>query len=108
MNELVFFLEEESAKIMLQSVVAKLKLDQANVATRYIVFEGKQHLDQNLERKLRGYVNPRARFIVLRDQDSADCKKLKSDLAAICKHARKKAVIRIACHELEAFYLADP
>ena len=92
---------------MLQSVVVKLKLDQANVATRYIVFEGKQHLDKNLERKLRGYVNPRARFIVLRDQDGADCKKLKSDLAAICKKARKKVVIPIACRELEAFYLAD-
>ncbi len=107
MNELVFFLEEESAKVMLQSIVANLKLDQANIATRYIVFEGKQHLDKNLERRLRGYLNPRARFIVLRDQDSSDCKILKADLAAICKHAGKKAVIRIACHELEAFYLAD-
>ena len=107
MNELVFFLEEESAKVMLQSIVAKLQLEQQDIATRYIVFEGKQHLDQNLERKLRGYVNPQARFIVLRDQDGSDCKTLKSKLAAICKKARKTAVIRIACHELEAFYLAD-
>ena len=59
MDELVFFLEEESAQVMLQSVVAKLQLEQQDIATRYIVFEGKQHLDQNLERKLRGYVNPK-------------------------------------------------
>ena len=89
MDELVFFLEEESAKVMLQSIVAKLQLEQQYVATRYIVFEGKQHLDQNLEHKLRGYVNPQARFIVLRDQDGSDCKTLKSKLSAICADSER-------------------
>jgi hypothetical protein len=40
---------------------------------------------KQLERKLRGYLNPAARFLIMRDQDShADCKALKKTLLAKC------------------------
>ena len=44
----------------------------------------------------------------MRDQDSGDCKEIKENLANICEEAGRKGVlIRIACHELESFYLGD-
>ena len=106
MTELVFFLEEPSAKAMLEGVVPRLLDDSINV--RYVVFEGKQDLEKRLPRRLRGWQNPHARFLVMRDQDSGDCYEIKCNLAGICERAgRPDALIRIACHELESFYLGD-
>ncbi len=75
MRELVFFLEEQSAKEMLDGLLPKL-LDEST-SYRCIHFEGKQDLERQLERRLRNWSNPDADFIVLRDQDSADCTRLR-------------------------------
>jgi hypothetical protein len=108
MTELVFFLEEESAKALLTGLLPRLIPAANSIETRFIVFEGKRDLDRQLEGKLKGYLNRKARFIVLRDQDREDCRKVKRSLVALCKKAgRPDAVIRIACRELEAFYLGD-
>lgn len=80
------------------------------VQPRLMVFEGKQDLEKQMVKRMRGYVNPLARFIVLRDQDSTpDCKVVKAKLLGLCSQAGRQAVslVRIACHELESFYLAD-
>ena len=108
MKELVFLLEEESAKAMLDALLPRM-LDQ-RITARTIAFQGKQDLERQLVRKLRGYLNPQARFLVLRDQDSApDCTVVKRKLLDLCEAAGKQAValVRIACRELEAMYLAD-
>ncbi|MDR9839806.1 DUF4276 family protein [Herbaspirillum huttiense] len=106
--EIVFLLEEPSAKAMLETLLPRI-LD-PQLRHRLIPFEGKQDLEKQLERKLRGYLNPDARFLIMRDQDShADCKALKGTLLAKCVAAGKGEVslVRIACRELESFYLAD-
>ena len=72
MKELVFFLEEESARVLLEQIVPAL-VNSEDLIPRFIVFEGKQDLEKQLHRKLRSYMNPKARFIVLRDQDGSDC-----------------------------------
>lgn len=108
MKELVFFLEEDSARAMLQSMLPRLL--HPDIQVRYVVFEGKQDLEKQLPRRLRGYLNPNARFLVLRDQDSfPDCQNLKRRLHVLCMQAGREtaSLIRIACRELEAFYLAD-
>ncbi len=76
---------------------------------RFIPFQGKQDLEKQLVRRIRGYQNPEARFLVLRDQDSnPDCTAVKARLTALCHEAgRSDTVVRIACRELETFYLAD-
>jgi hypothetical protein len=108
MNELVFFVEEESAKALLERIFPQLVPSGSQVHPRFIVFEGKQDLVKQLPNKLRGYLNPRARFIVMRDQDQADCRKIKKSLAALCTRAgRPQTIVRIAWGELEAFYLGD-
>lgn len=108
MKELVFLLEERSAKAMLESLLPRI-LD-ASIRFRCIPFEGKQDLEKQLTRKIRAYQNRTARFIVLRDQDSQpDCTQIKQHLLALCRESgrAKQCMVRIACTELESFYLAD-
>ncbi len=108
MRELVFLLEEESAKALLEGLLPRfLSLE---IRTRFIVFEGKQDLEKQLIRRLQRYANPRARFIVVRDQDSApDCRLVKLKLRGLCRQAGREAnsLVRIPRRELEAFYIAD-
>ena len=105
MSDLVFLLEEESAKAMLEGLVYRLA---PNRCPRYIVFEGKQDLDNNIKKKLKGYQTPEAIFIILRDQDSGDCKIVKKDLLRkIPANKSRRVRVCIACHELESFYLGD-
>lgn len=106
MSEIVFLLEEPSAEAMLKGFLPKLFLK--NTHCRYIVFDGKQDLEKNLVRRLRGYLVPDARFIVLRDKDSEDCNNIKKRLTEKCVEAGKaNSLVRIACHELESWYLAQ-
>jgi hypothetical protein len=107
-TELVFFLEEESAKALLAGLLPRLIPAGSPIEARFIVFEGKQDLDRQLERKLKGYLNRQASFIVIRDQDRDDCRRVKRSLVTRCSNAgRPDTVVRIACRELEAFYLGD-
>lgn len=104
--ELVFFLEERSAKVMLEGFLPKVL--PAHIVPRYIVFEGKTDLEKSLSIKLRAWSNPRARFVVLRDQDSGACTDVKSDLVSLCSAAGKPStLVRIACRELESWYIGD-
>lgn len=106
MKEIVFFLEEPSAEGMLKGLLPRLL--PGGFIWRAVIFEGKQDLEKRIVKRLRGYLNPRAIFIVLRDQDAADCRIVKTRLREKCIEAHKpEALVRIACHELESFYLAD-
>lgn len=107
MRELVFLLEEPSAAAMLEGLLPQII--PADVVPRFITFEGKQDLERQLVKRLRGYRNPHALFVVMRDQDAQpDCTVIKRRLAGLCRQAgRSAALVRIACRELESFYLAD-
>ena len=106
MKTIVFFLEEPSAKEMLAGVLPRILPE--NMQIRYFVFRGKQDLEKNLKKKLRGWRMPDSVFVVMRDQDSGDCKAVKSRLADLCGEAgREDILVRVACRELESFYLGD-
>ncbi|VAW50036.1 hypothetical protein MNBD_GAMMA04-1364 [hydrothermal vent metagenome] len=108
MTTIVFFLEEPSAKEMLKGVLPKILSKNTIANVLYIVFEGKQDLEKHLPIKLRAWLDPNAIFIVMRDQDSGDCRQIKQNLVNKCTDAGKpKTLVRIACHELESFYLGD-
>ena len=82
-NELVFLLEDQSARIMLEGILPRIDISIPQV--RYMVFDGKQDLHRNILKRIRGYRNPDARFIVIRDQDSApDCIELKQNINKLC------------------------
>jgi hypothetical protein len=108
MKELVFLLEEESAKAMLESLLPRIL--NTGIKSRLLAFEGKQDLEKQMVRKMKHYINPHARFIVMRDQDATpDWRDLKKALLTRCTEAGRNNVslVRIACRELETFYLAD-
>ncbi|MCL2656429.1 MAG: DUF4276 family protein [Betaproteobacteria bacterium] len=107
-KELVFLLEEPSAGALLENLLPRFL--SAEITCRMIPFEGKQDLEKHLARRIRGYQNVDARFMVLRDQDShQNCVALKQRLMGLCDQSGKRlaCLVRIACTELETFYLAD-
>ena len=74
-----------------------------------IPHEGKQDLEKSVPRKLRAWREPGVRFVVLRDNDGDDCCAVKERLVCVCAESgRPDALVRIACQELEAWYLGDP
>lgn len=106
MKTLVFFLEEESARAMLESFLPRIL--PRDYLTQYIVFEGKSDLDKRLIMRLREWRKPDCIFIVLRDQDSAKCEDVKANLRSKCSDGHHpETLIRIACHEIESWYLGD-
>ncbi len=106
MKNLVFFLEEPSAQRMLEGVLPRFI--PSDVVVHYVVFQGKSDLEKQLLRKLRFWQRPDSVFVVMRDQDSGDCRAIKRRLLELCQQAgRGEALVRVACHELESFYLGD-
>lgn len=105
MKQLVFLLEEESMKVLLDVLLPKiLPLDVDFIC---IPHEGKQDLEKSIPRKLKAW-RTSATFIIVRDKDGADCVELKKRLVGLCVQAgRGDSLIRIACHELEAWFLGD-
>jgi hypothetical protein len=105
-GQVVFLLEERSMREFLSGLLPRLAPDLPFVL---IAHEGKADLEQSLPRKLRAWRTPGARFVIVRDQDSASCRDVKARLATLAARAGKPdAVIRIACRELEAWLLGDP
>lgn len=106
MSRLVLMLEEYSMKVLLDALLRRLH---PNLPFLCVPHEGKQDLEQSLSRKLRAWREPGVQFLVVRDNDGSDCAALKRRLLALCSAAgRSDTVIRIACEELEAWYLGDP
>jgi Domain of unknown function (DUF4276) len=106
-STLVFCLEELSARALLETLMPRLIHPERALEVEYITFKGKQHLHKNLLNKMSSWHKPNSFFIVLQDQDSNDCKILKQKLDQLCKQSGKSYSIRIACHELESYFLGD-
>jgi len=105
--------EEESIKSLLEILIEKLSkgtnwaLDK-NVFIRS--FEGKSHLKKELPIKAKVYANfhEPVFLLVLQDQDSNDCLKLKQSITELIKPSNLSTYkIRIVCKELECWYLGD-
>ncbi len=107
-KHLVCLLEEPSAKALLEPLLPRL-LPIGDIKIYYQVYHGKQDLERNLEMRIRRWVKPDTVFLVMRDQDSGDCKMIKEHLSSLVQKTgkSKSCLIRIACHELESFYLGD-
>lgn len=106
MTTLVCFLEEASAKAMLEGLLPRLF--PVDVTVRYVVFEGKQDLEKQIAKRLRGWLEPNSVFMVMRDQDAGSCVRVKEKLISLCSSSgRHNVLVRVACHELESFYFGD-
>lgn len=106
---IVFLVEEESMYAALQQLLPKVFPQwREHRDWRCIPHEGKSDLEKSIPRKLRGWRTQGTRFVVLRDQDSADCHSVKLRIRTLCVDAGKPdTLIRIPCHELESWFLGD-
>lgn len=105
MNRIVFLLEEYSMKVLLEGLLPRIL---PGVPFLCIHHNGKQDLEQSVPRKLRAWREPGVRFVVVRDNDGADCRDLKSRLVELCAtNGRPDTLVRIACQELESWYFGD-
>ena len=100
---LVFLLEERSMKVFLDILLPKII--PAGIHFITIPHEGKADLRKSIPIKLKAWNIPESKFIIVQDQDSNDCKVLKQELLDLC--GTKEVLVRIACHELEAWYWGD-
>ncbi|WP_238551834.1 DUF4276 family protein [Candidatus Symbiobacter mobilis] len=99
-------LEEPSAKDFLEGILSGIL--PGGTTVHFLVFEGKQDLEKQLVRRIKGWLLPNSQFIVMRDQDSGECTVIKQRLQSLCTLAgRPETVVRIACRELEAFFTGD-
>lgn len=106
MTQLVFLLEEPSARELLRGLLPRIL--PASVSVHYLVFEGKQDLEAQLPRKLRSWRAPDTAFVVLRDQDASDCRAVKRRLAdLVAASGRAPVLVRVACRELESWVVGD-
>ena len=110
MKNLVFLLEGHSEKVMLKELLPKFL--PKKISLFYGVFKGKKDLEKNLFKKIKGWQKPNSAFVILIDQDQENCKLVKKRVVKICKKCEKsvkhlKYIVRIACHELESWYLGD-
>lgn len=103
-RQIVFLLEEDSMKSFLESFMPRI-VGEA-ISCVYVSHQGKTDLEKSIPRKIRAWKNPLAYFVILRDQDSSNCKELKQHLQTLCGIADNFSV-RIVCHELESWYLGD-
>lgn len=106
MKTLVCLTEEPSAAEMLKAVLPRITTE---IDIKYIPFEGKSDLENHFERFISGWNIPDSYFLLLRDKDAGDCLKIKNHLVAKTRMTGKwdRVCIRIACSELESFYLGD-
>lgn len=106
MNRIVFLIEEYSMKVLLDGLLPRLV---PGLQFLCVPHEGKQDLEKSVPKKLRAWREPGVCFVVLRDNDGGDCRELKDRLVTLCRHSgREDSLVRIACQELEAWYLGEP
>ena len=106
MGRLVFLLEEQSMKELLDGLLPRLF---PGLNFLCVPHEGKQDLERSISRKLRAWRVPGDRFVIVRDNDNQDCVALKDRLRQFCQGSgHDDALVRIVCQELEAWYLGQP
>ena len=72
-----------------------------------IPHQGKSDLERSYPRKMKKWGEPGVRFIILRDNDGADCLALKKRLVSKVPDDAPVYLVRIVCQELESWLLGD-
>lgn len=108
-GRIVFLLEEPSMRVLLDGWLPRIFPGWVEGQHFLCIpHEGKSDLDRSIPRKLAGWRIPGDRFVILRDNDGADCIHVKARLKSLCLQAgRPQTLVRLVCQELEGWYLGD-
>ncbi|NKC15276.1 MAG: DUF4276 family protein [Gammaproteobacteria bacterium] len=105
---IVFLTEEESMAATLDTVMAVNWTHAINgVDWISLSFQGKSDLEKNISLKMQQWNYSDPHFVILRDQDGADCTVVKERLNQKAKEGNKPYSIRIVCQELESWFLGE-
>lgn len=111
MNRIEFLVEEKSMAELLYILLPKILPSIWIINQNYFVriFEGKSDLIKSIPTKSKIYAHIRnTALVIIQDQDSADCKQLKTKLTKLVKdNGDCQLMVRIVCKELESWYLGD-
>lgn len=106
MGRLIFLLEEPSMQALLEGLLPRLFPELSFLCVPHA---GKTDLERSIRDTLRNWRAPGDRFVIVRDNDGADCVNVKERIRQLCIEGRRNdTLIRIVCQELEAWYLGDP
>jgi hypothetical protein len=108
-GKIVFLLEEPSMKAFLDTLLPRLFPGWIEGQDfQCVPHEGKSDLNKSIPRKLSAWREPGVRFVIVRDNDNANCIEVKSGLRKRCvRSGRGETLIRLVCQELESWYLGD-
>lgn len=115
MNEehIEILVEEKSMEFFLEQLLPMVLPEDYLLGVNCFIrpHEGKSHLLKSIPKKSRAYKHfgyP-IKLIIIHDQDSNDCKKLKRDLVKSVEDNNSDIplLVRISCKELENWYLGD-
>ena len=107
MTDIVILTEEPSAVIVIECLAQTLKIADRTLVLQH---QGKSDLEASFPRKIRAWRAAREpRFVIVRDNDGADCRRLKRRLLALTPaDSIARVKIRLVVQELESWYLGDP
>ena len=107
-GRIIFLTEEPSMGAALRQLLPKMHPHLKEYEHWLIInHNGKTDLEASYPRKLRAWREPGSRFIILRDNDGADCQKLKQRLVDKIPSGAPGYIIRLVCQELESWFLGD-
>ena len=84
MSRLIFLLEEPSMAVLLKGLLPRLFPELRFLC---IPHEGKTDLDASIRGTLRDWRVPGDRFVIVEDNDGADCMAVKANIRQLCQRA---------------------
>ena len=105
-QNILILLEEPSAEELLKKFIPRFF---PSLRCTYRHFAGVNNLLKRLEKTIRNHEDSSCPIVILCDQDEKDCVELKKIILGLCKKSGQysRCAVRIACHELESWYLAQ-
>ena len=102
---IVFLVEDYSMRKFLEGILPRLGFDEQFVEIKH--HRGKEDLISHLDRIIPSLSKRAQQIIVIIDRDKQDCVLLKNKIKEKMAWCSCEYKIRIACYELEAWFLGD-
>ena len=103
--------EEASMEYFLRGILPKVLPKDYKIDVNCFIraHKGKSDLKKSIPIKMRAYpqYGYPVKVLIIHDQDSNDCRNLKNELSALCGATTIPFIVRIACKELENWYLGE-
>lgn len=105
--------EKRSMQVFLNGLLPRVLPNGYTLGVNCFVYahEGKSDLQRRLPNRIKAYLNypEQVLLIIIHDQDSSDCVELKRRIERLVQQEESsiRYLIRIACRELENWYLGD-